>query len=190
MIIFKLYHLDLKQQFRTRIFPASRPFWRRLIDIGIGVAFGYAFIYIGNYLTWIIYRIVVAIFGPEFYQTGSGGSVNVTPPSLSLFELILSCIIMFVLVGFSEEFCFRGVILKQIQKKHKFWAVVGSSAVFMIYHVFPGIVPIQTLATFWLYYFTFGVMLALITIIQKGDLLTAIIAHGTFNSILFIWQYT
>ncbi|MHA1584662.1 MAG: CPBP family glutamic-type intramembrane protease, partial [Promethearchaeota archaeon] len=64
-----------------------------------------------------------------------------------------------------------------------------SSAIFMIYHVFPGIVPIQTFLVFWLYYFSFGVLLALIAKFQKGDLIIPIFAHATFDSILWINLY-
>jgi membrane protease YdiL (CAAX protease family) len=116
--------------------------------------------------------------------------VDTSPPSLSPFELIITVILNFAIVGLAEEFCFRGVLLKEFSKKSKFRGLLISSGFFMIYHVFPGIVPLSTFLTFWLYYFIFGVILAGITLLNKGDLIMAIIAHGSFNSILFILSYT
>ena len=129
------------------------------------------------------------MFGPEFYGQAAAGSVNVTPPSLSSFELLLSIVIMFVVVALCEEYCFRGVILKEINKKKKALGLILSSALFMLYHVFPGVVPIQTFVTFWLYYFIFGLILGIIVLVQRGDLLSSIVAHGTFNAILFYLQF-
>lgn len=179
-----------KTELKNRLLVFPRSWWRRIFDILIGILIGFLFIPMGNQISQFTYQITVHFMGVEYYQQAVEGSVNVTPPSLSNFELFISILIMFLLVAFSEEFCFRGVIYREIAKKSIFLGVFSSSFFFALYHVFPGIVPIRTFFVFWPYYFTFGIVLALVTFIQKGDLLTALFAHGTFNSILFILQYT
>jgi membrane protease YdiL (CAAX protease family) len=189
LIVFKLQKKNLKEEFRTRIIPIPRPFKRRMLDIGIGLGIGYLFVYLGGFLAIFIRQITIQIFGSDFYGQAVAGSVNTTPPSMEVWEVIITFIIMFGVVGFSEEFCFRGILFKEFSKKSPILGLLLSSGLFMIYHVFPGVVPIQTFVTFWLYYFTFGIILGILTWIQKGDLLTAIIAHGTFNSLLFAIQF-
>lgn len=189
LIVFKLQKKSLKEELRVRIIPIHRPFWQRILDIGIGFGIGYLFVYLGGFMATIIRQITIQIFGTAFYGQAVEGSVNTTPPSMEIWEVIISFVLMFGVVAFSEEFCFRGVLFKEFGKKSPLLGLILSSGLFMIYHVFPGIVPIQTFVTFWLYYFIFGIILGLLTWIQKGDLLMAIVAHGTFNSLLFAIQF-
>ena len=55
---------------------------------------------------------------------------------------------MFVAVGLCEEYMFRGVLQKEFSTKSKIVGFLGSSAIFMIYHIFPGIVPLLTTRPF------------------------------------------
>lgn len=198
MIVFKLQKKNLKYEFRHRIVPnemLNRNFWFRLADIIMGMFVGVFFYYFGGYLAFTIREIIIENKGEEYYDEASAGSVNTTPPPpppdpVIIWTLIIvGVIIIFITVAFAEEFCFRGVLLKEFGHINKILGVLLSSALFMLFHVFPGIVPIQTFLTFWLYYFSFGVLLALITLFQKGDLLVVIIAHGTFNSIIWVSRY-
>ncbi len=199
MIVFRIQKKDLKYEFRHRIIPnemLDRNFWFRILDILIGIFIGVFFFYFGGLLAFTIKKVVVDTKGDEYYDTASEGSVNTTPPPpppnpLIIWTLIIvGIIVIFITVAFAEEFCFRGVLLKELNHKNKFFGVIFSSALFMLFHVFPGIVPWSTFVTFWLYYFAFGVLLSLITLIQKGDLIVSIVAHGTFNSIIWIMLYT
>ena len=198
MIVFKLQKKDLKYEFRHRIIPNEmlhRNFWFRLVDIIMGIFIGIVFYYFGGLLAFTIKKIVIDTQGEEYYNNASEGSVNTTPPPpppdpLIIWTLIIvGVILIFVTVAFAEEFCFRGVLLKEFNHKNKIFGVILSSALFMLFHVFPGIVPWATFLTFWLYYFVFGVLLSLVTLFQKGDLIVSIVAHGTFNSIIWIVMY-
>ena len=200
LIVFKLQKKDLKYEFRHRIIPNEmlhRNFWFRLADIIMGIFIGVFFYYFGGLLAFTIKKIVIENYGQEYYDTASEGSVNTTPPPpspetepLIIWTLIIvGVIVIFVTVAFAEEFCFRGVLLKEFNHKNKVFGVILSSVLFMMFHVMPGIVPWSTFLTFWLYYFSFGVLLSLVTLFQKGDLIVSIVAHGTFNSIIWIRLY-
>ncbi|MHA1511498.1 MAG: lysostaphin resistance A-like protein, partial [Promethearchaeota archaeon] len=187
MIVFKLQKKDLKYEFRHRIIPnemLNRNFWFRLADIIMGIFIGVSFYYFGGLLANTIRKVIIQIMGQDFYNTAAEGSVNTTPPPpppdpLIIWTLIIiGVIVIFITVAFAEEFCFRGVLLKEFNHKNKVFGVILSSFLFMLFHVMPGIVPWSTFLTFWLYYFSFGVLLSLVTIFQKGDLIVSIIAHG------------
>jgi membrane protease YdiL (CAAX protease family) len=180
---------DIRQEFRDRLFPSPRSIVRRLLDLGIGLIVGILFVPFGSLISRFTYQLTVHYMGVEYYVQAVEGAVNVTPPSLTIFELVISIVIMFLLVALSEEFCFRGVIYREIARKSPFLGIFISSFLFAIYHVLPGIVPIRTFFVFWPYFFVFGLILALVTYLQKGDLLSAIVAHGIFNSILFYLQF-
>ncbi|WP_457917335.1 CPBP family intramembrane glutamic endopeptidase [Candidatus Lokiarchaeum ossiferum] len=199
MIVFKLQKKDLKYEFRHRIIPnemLTRSKYLRFLDILIGISVGILFYFFGGYLTITIRKVIVETKGEEYYETASEGSVNTTPPppespnnTLIWFLIIIGVVIMFCFVALSEEFCFRGVLQKEFGHISPILGILLSSFFFMIYHVFPGVVPWVTFLTFWLYYLAFGILLALITYFQKGDLVISIIAHGTFNSILWVQLY-
>jgi len=198
LVIFKMQKKDLKYEFRHRIIPnerLNRPRKLRLLDISLGVLLGVGFYFLGNLMASSIRKLIIQWKGEEFYHNAVAGSVNTIPPPpppnpfLIWTIIVIGIILMFVTVSLSEEFLYRGVIMKEIGHKSRFWAIVVSSALFMIYHVFPGIVPWMTFVTFWSYYFIFGLILGCIVLIQKGDLVTAIVAHGVFDSILWVQIY-
>ncbi|MCF2141520.1 MAG: CPBP family intramembrane metalloprotease [Candidatus Lokiarchaeota archaeon] len=198
MLVFKFQKKNLKYEFRHRIIPNERLHrsWKlRVVDVLSGVTLGVLFYYIGSFMAKTIKKIIIQLKGEDFYHAATTGSVNTTPPPpppnpfLIWAIIVVGVALMYMTVALSEEFCYRGVILKEIGHKSKFWALILSSGFFMIYHVFPGIVPWATFLTFWSYYFTFGLLLGGITLFQKGDLITSIIAHGTFNSILWVQLY-
>ncbi len=196
MIVFRIQKKDLKYEFRHRIVPnemLERKLILRLVDVGAGVLVGILFYFFGGYLALTIKAVVVENQGEEYHQTASEGSVNTTPPPpdspntiLIWILIIIGVVVMFVFVSLSEEFCFRGVLQKEFGHISPILGILLSSFFFMLYHVFPGIVPWATFLTFWLYYFSFGLLLATITYFRKGDLVISIIAHGSFNSILWI----
>lgn len=198
LMVFKLQKKNLKYEFRHRIIPNERltRSWKlRTLDVLLGVFIGVGFYFLGEFMASSIQKLIIQWKGEDFYQNAVAGSVNTIPPPpppkpLIIWTIIvIGIIFMFATVSLSEEFLYRGVILKELGHKSKFWALMGSSAIFMIYHVFPGIVPWVTFITFWSYYFVFGLILGGIALIQKGDLITAIIAHGVFDSILWVQIY-
>ncbi len=194
MLVFRFQKKDLKYEFRHRIIPNEtlhRRGWWRVFDVAIGVIIGGGFYLIGNLaITWIR-KITVQYLGDDYYQQAVIGSINTTPPPppnpiIAWIYLIIGVILMFLVVAFAEEFCFRGVLLKEFNHISKILGVILSSAIFMIYHVFPGIVPVETFVTFWSYYLLFGLLLAFISMVMKGDLIIVITAHGVYNSIGWI----
>ncbi len=200
LIVFKIQKKDLKYEFRHRIIPnetLNRSKWFRLADIMTGILIGFFFYQIGHFITDITRKIIINKHGIEYYNTAVEGSVDTTPPppppETSSFEiyliLVIGIVVMFLFVALSEEFCFRGVLQKEFGHIKQFFGLIMSSFLFMIYHVFPGIVPWITFLSFWLYYLVFGILLGLITLYQKGDLIIPIVAHGTINSIIWINLY-
>ncbi len=201
IIIFLLQKKDIKYEIRHRIVPdntlyRNKQIKYRLIDIGLGLIIGVLFYFIGNYLYQLTRIVIVNLLGEEFFQIAQQGSVNTSPPApppnLALIWLLIitGIIVQFVVVAFSEEFCFRGVILKELNHISKTMGIIISSALFMLYHVIPGIVPLQTFVSFSPYYFSFGLLLAFSSLVKKQDLIVAITAHATFNSILWVLQYS
>ena len=200
MIIFKLQKKDLKYEFRHRIVPnetlyRNKHLGFRVADISAGIIIGVFFKIFGRYLWLLIYYITVATQGEDAYVEAAAGLVDTTTPPpppdpVLIWTLIITgVIIQFLFVSLSEEFLFRGVILKEIGHKSKLLGIILSSGFFMLYHLFPGIVPWQTFQVFWLYFFGFGVLLSSITVFSKGDLTIAIVAHGTFNAIGWVTRY-
>ena len=64
--------------------------------------------------------------------------------------------------------------------------ILFSSLIFAFYHVPPFLVPLSTIFTFFGYYFTFGILLALVFMLFDFDLVPCIIAHSLFNILLLI----
>lgn len=75
-----------------------------------------------------------------------------------------------------EEFIFRGVVLKLLQKQGVSFAVIFSAALFALFH--------QNVAQFFLP-FVLGIMLALITV-RSGSILPAILAHILNNTLAMV----
>ena len=200
VLIFYLQKKDLKYEIRHRIIPNETQYrnknWKlRIADIGFGIIIGTLFYFIGNFLYFLTKNVIIAWLGADFFKIAQDGSVNTVPPppppsNAIIWLLIISgVIVQFGVVALSEEFCFRGVLLKELNHKSLPLGILLSSFFFMIYHILPGVVPIQTTLVFSVYYFVFGLLLSFSALIQKQDLITAIVAHGTFNSILWVMQY-
>lgn len=192
LLYYKIKKKNLKEEFINIVSPKvniTSPKKAILIDTLLGLTIGIAFYYVGRFLINLTVYIVKLTLGTEFYLTGASGQVDVTPPILNPADLIISILISFILVGFSEEFFFRGFLNREIGKTSKIKGAIFSSAFFSLFHVFPGIVPIQTTVTFFLYYFLMGLLFTGLINYRKGQLLSAIIAHGTFNSIIFILNF-
>jgi membrane protease YdiL (CAAX protease family) len=189
LVVMKLKHQDVGEQVRKRVFPRGTPTRGLALDILLGVAVGYALVVTGGWIYIWNRQLIIQVFGPDYFATGQAGGVNTAPPSMTPVELWLGILVQFVLVGFCEEFFFRGILFSEGRKRGLLWGVLASSGVFAVYHVFPGVVPVQTLVSFWFYYFYFGVMLALLYHCRRGSLVAAVVAHGMVNSIFFWLRY-
>ena len=188
-LVFKWQKKSIKDEWNIRTTPNTKSWRRRIGDLALGVAIGAGFLYVGSYLIQAIRFVTTAFLGEEFFRRAQTGGVSTSPPSMSPVEGIILIVLQFVLVGLCEEFFFRGVVFRELSCKSLGIGLFGSSFIFMLYHVFPGIVPWSTFFIMGPYYFIFGLLLALIVHFQKFDLLTAITAHGTFNALLIALRY-
>lgn len=184
------YKLVRKENLQTslllRSFPQKRSFLSRMGDILVGIAAGIFLSFLAQGLIYGTYYSIIGLFGEDFYTTASSGSIDVFPDAFSIGEVICIILVNFLIIGICEEYFFRGVLFAELKKVLKNWSYVINGVIFALYHVFPGIVPIQTTITYFLYYFILAILLSVLLKNQYNDLLSNIIAHGVFNSIPII----
>ncbi len=157
------------------------------VEVVIGSIMGVGMLFVAEIMAFAGYEITKALFGEEFYEQASAGSVNTSPPSLEHIQVVLVVILMFLVVASCEELFFRGMLISEI--RGPLWIkVILSTVIFSIYHVPPFIVPWQTTTTFLLYYFSLGIVLALL-FRWRGNLIAPIVAHGLFNAIHIVIAY-
>lgn len=129
--------------------------------VGLGV--------IGQLLTSLLLTFFsllrIPIYSPDF-------SLDWSQPTGSILMLLYICIIGPIL----EEFCFRGVILKLLQRHGTSFAVLFSAVLFALFHMnlVQFCVPVLL-----------GIFLALLTI-RSGSLLPAILAHIVNNTMAMV----
>ncbi|HMF33783.1 MAG TPA: CPBP family intramembrane glutamic endopeptidase [Candidatus Lokiarchaeia archaeon] len=155
-------------------------------NAALGVGVGIGLFFLANGIAIVAQAAVVAVAGATVYQAAQAGAVGVTPPSFSLAGLVLAITGQFLLVGLCEEFFFRGVLFRDLFPNRVKLGGVISAAVFGLYHVFPGIVPWSTFFVNFPYYFAVGLLLALFAWSRHFNLVANIVAHGTFNTIIFL----
>ncbi len=163
----------------------GKVFLNILIGLGAGCLFflaGWGFSYLTN-------QFVTATYGAQILEEAQQGSVDLTPPAFSPVGITLAITGQYLLVGLCEEFFFRGTLFRNLFPQRQRLGAVLSAGAFMIYHVFPGIVPWVTFAVNWPYYFSLGLLFALLAWSRHFNLIAPIVAHGTYNSILFILTY-
>ena len=86
-----------------------------------------------------------------------------------------------IIVPFVEELLFRGLLFRWLSIKINVpWAIVLSSVVFAVLHGIPHFIPAITVL---------GAVLAILTN-RSGSLWPAIVAHGTFNSVMIVMVYS
>ncbi|MHA1111474.1 MAG: lysostaphin resistance A-like protein [Promethearchaeota archaeon] len=167
-------------------FPQKRSGWSRLGDVGAGIAAGVFLNLIAYGVLFATFYGIIGIFGEDFYNIASSGSIDVSPDAISIGEVICTILIYFLIVGVCEEYVFRSVLFVELKKVLKKWSYIINGVIFALFHVFPGIVPIQTTVTYFFYYFIIGILFCVLLDSQNNDLLSNIIAHGVFNSISLV----
>jgi len=170
--------------FRRKNDPISQNMKKIIAGIGLGVLF---FI-IGGFLLFIFkYLLIENLFGEDFVGKGEGGAISSEPIEPSLVQLIIIIILHILIIGICEEAFFRGFIINKCKKKLNLTYVVVISAIFFaFYHVPPFLVPLTTIITYFGYFFTFGILLALIYIYFDYSLIPCCIAHSVFNILILI----
>ena len=159
------------------------------IKICLGICIGVFFYIISGYILFFFREILIKnFFGSVFLLRADEGSINSTPYRPNLIQLLIVLILQILIIGPCEEGFFRGFMLKKFDKKlKKFYLILISSLLFAIYHVPPFLVPTSTIITYLGYYFTFGILLALIFVKFKNSLIPGSIAHSIFNILIILF---
>jgi len=158
------------------------------LKIFLGLLIGTLFYFFSSFVVSITNFIVQILFGTQFVEQGVENAITTEPFNPTITQLIIIITIQIIIVGPCEEGFFRGFIIKKSQKKMKLiYSVILSTFIFTIYHVPPFLVPVSTIITFFGYFFTFGMLLALTFIFFKNSLLPSSIAHSIFNILILIF---
>jgi membrane protease YdiL (CAAX protease family) len=183
----------------------KRPFKEQLKDMGFrknvdsiskniskilaGLAIGFLFFLIAGYILFFFkYIIVENILGTDFIREGESGAIRSEPIQPNFIQLVIIVILHITIIGICEEAFFRGFIINKCEEKLKsIYVTILSAFIFAIYHVPPFLVPIRTIITLIGYFFTFGVLLALVFFYFNHSLIPCCIAHSTFNILVLIF---
>ncbi len=169
--------------------PEDKAAGRIVLNIMLGLGIGCLFFLAGWGISILTEQVVAATFGTQVLEDAQQGAIDLTPPEFSPVGIALAITGQYLLVGFCEEYFFRGVLFHDLFPRRKRLGAMLSAGAFMLYHVFPGIVPWVTFAVNWPYYFTLGLLFAFLAWSRHFNLIAPIVAHGTFNTILFILIY-
>ena len=158
------------------------------IKILVGLNIGLIFFFFGDLLILFFRNIIIEnIFGSKFIQVGQEGAITTVPIQPNLIQIIILILLQIIIIGPCEEAFFRGFLIKKIKSNVKMpYIIVISSILFAFYHVPPFLVPMTTVITFFGYYFTFGLLLALIFIYFNYSLIPCSISHSFFNILLLL----
>ena len=158
------------------------------IKILVGLNIGLIFFFFGDLLILFFRNIIIEnIFGSKFVQVGQEGAITTVPIQPNLIQIIILILLQIIIIGPCEEAFFRGFLIKKIKSNVKMpYIIVISSILFAFYHVPPFLVPMTTVITFFGYYFTFGLLLALIFIYFNYSLIPCSISHSFFNILLLL----
>ena len=158
------------------------------IKIIAGVSIGVIFFFFGDLVIIFFRNIVIAnIFGTGFIQEGQEGAITTMPIQPNFSQIIILILLQIIIIGPCEEAFFRGFLINKIRSNIKLtYSILISSVLFTFYHVPPFLVPLPTVITFFGYYFTFGLLLALIFIYFDNSLIPCSIAHSSFNILLLL----
>ncbi len=169
--------------------PTDKAAGQITLNILLGLGIGCLFFLVGWGIDVLTEQIVAATFGTQVLEDAQQGAVDLTPPAFSPVGITLAIAGQYLLVGLCEELFFRGALFRDLFPRRQRLGAVLSAGAFMIYHIFPGVVPWVTFAVNWPYYLSLGLLFALLTWLRYFNLIAPIVAHGTFNLILFIMIY-
>ena len=169
--------------------PEDKTASQIIFNVLLGLGCGGLFFLVGWGISVLTEQAVVATFGTQFLQDTQEGAVDLTPLAFSPVGITVAIAGQFFLVGACEEFFFRGTIFRDLFPRRQKLGVAVSAGCFMLYHVFPGIVPWITFVVNWPYYFSLGILFALLVWVRHFNLVAPIVAHGTYNTILFVLIY-
>lgn len=185
----KIQKISIKQEFlEIGLFKAPKSFYNTAIKLILGIDFGIFLFIFSGILIFLFRNILVGnLLGIEFVEEGTSNIINTEPINPTLIELTIIIILQILITGPCEEGFFRGFLIHKLNSKLKLtYSVLISSVIFVFYHVPPFLVPIQTIITYFGYYFIIGLLMALLFIYSKGSLLLCSITHSVFNILVLI----
>ncbi|MFW9969747.1 MAG: CPBP family intramembrane glutamic endopeptidase [Candidatus Odinarchaeota archaeon] len=159
-----------------------------VIKIVAGVGFGILFFFLGDFIV-IFFRDFLSrnLFGNKFVELAQEGAINTAPIQPNSIQLFILIILQLFIIGPCEEGFFRGFLIKKCNIKLKqIYSILISSAIFTLYHVPPFLVPIQTIMTYFGYFFTFGLLLSFIFVYFNYSIVPCSVAHSCFNILLMV----
>lgn len=165
---------------------------KRLYNISLKIILGFdiaIFLYLLGGLLLYVYRdiLIVSLFGIQFVKQGIVNSINTAPLYPSPIEITVYIILQLFITAPSEEGFFRGFIIQKLNHKLKLiYSMLISSIIFALYHTPPFLVPIQTVISYFGYFFLIGLIFAIIFIMSNRSLSMCIITHSFFNILVLI----
>jgi membrane protease YdiL (CAAX protease family) len=186
----KILNRSLKDEIKDMGFSIKKESNSKLTQkIFAGIGFRFLFYMIAYYIMWFFKEFIIGtIFNATFIKYVEEGAINTTPFRPNIYQIILLTVLYIVVIAPCEEGFFRGFILKRCESKIGTpSSILFSSFCFSIYHIPPFIVPLNTIITFFGYFFSFGILLALIYKLFDHSLLPCICAHGIFNILILLF---
>ncbi len=163
-------------------------------EILIGLAFAGTGILLVAGASISIELILRYIFGVSIMQEGHSSDTEVIITGMDILVLILMIIMMILVVGPAEEACFRGFMMKGLNRTlGKKGGLFLTAFIFaslhlvgLIIYIFNPIVMLILFVLLFVPYFAISIMLGLLFNWRDENLIACIICHGVYNSITII----
>jgi len=145
-----------------------------VFDVLLGLLIGGVMLTLNFIVTYLINSTI------GIPDDGSGDMFLASDPM----ELVAWVVVMFVIIGFSEELLFRGFLQRRMEihfrpknKNYRFWALVITSFIFAAVHLDLIGIPVR---------FMLGVFLGYLAQERKYSILAPTVAHGFNNAAVVI----
>jgi membrane protease YdiL (CAAX protease family) len=153
-------------------------------DLGFNIQGGdFGYIGVGLVLQLSVALLVLPLSNLLFPDGRPEQSVAASLMEAESFPVRVTLVVAYVVVGpVVEELIYRGVLLRALESRGRWTAIIGSSVVFAAIHL-PGLEtdqPVRSAAVFLPPFIVLGVVLAWLTI-RKGRLGPAIFVHSGWN---------
>jgi len=163
-------------------------FTNKLIKITLGIFIGIGLLLLSTLILYFSRDIIVAVvFSEEFVNEGMENTISTQLLNPNILQVFIFGIIQFLIIGPCEESFFRGFIITKLKEKTRLsYAMIISTIAFTLFHVPPFLVPLSTVVSYFVYYFTIGFILSLVFRYSNFSLLPGSMAHSVFNFLILI----